>query len=43
MNMNILSLTEERMTSLETDIKNMKIDLDRLAKKSIEQLWAEEL
>lgn len=43
LNMNILSLTEERMTSLETDIKNMKIDLDRLAKKSIEQLWAEEL
>ena len=43
MNMNIMSLTEERMNKLEADIKAKKIDLDRLSKKSIEQLWAEEL
>lgn len=43
LNTNIMSLTEERMTKLEADIKAKKIDLDRLSKKSIEQLWAEEL
>jgi DNA topoisomerase-2 len=43
LNMNILSLTEERMTKLEQDIKQKKADLDQLIKKSIEQLWAEEI
>jgi DNA topoisomerase-2 len=43
LNMNILSLTEERMTKLETDIKLKKSELDTLIKKSIEQLWLEEI
>lgn len=43
LNMNILSLTEERMAKLENDIKLKKADLDTLIKKSIEQLWIEEL
>ena len=43
LNMNILSLTEERMTKLESDIKTKKSDLDALVKKSIEQLWTEEI
>ena len=41
--MNIMSLTEERMTKLENDIKTKKIEMDILVKKTIEQLWAEEL
>ena len=43
LNMNILSLTEERMTKLESDIKTKKADLDVLIKKSIQQLWTEEI
>jgi DNA topoisomerase-2 len=43
LNMNILSLTEERMAKLESDIKLKKTELDKLIKKSIEQLWSEEL
>lgn len=43
LNMNILSLTEERMTKLENDIKTKKSDLDSLIKKTIEQLWSEEI
>ena len=43
LNMNIMSLTEERMTKLEADIKQKKSELDQLIKKSIEQLWTEEL
>lgn len=43
LNMNILSLTEERMDKLESDIKVKKSELDKLVKKSIEQLWSEEL
>jgi hypothetical protein len=43
MNMNIMSLTEERMTKLENDIKTKKIEMDILVKKTIEQLWAEEM
>lgn len=43
LNMNILSLTEERMTKLESDIKQKKSDLDQLVKKTIEQIWTEEI
>ena len=43
LNMNIMSLTEERMTKLESDIKQKKSDLDVLIKKSIQQLWSEEI
>ena len=43
MNMNIMSLTEERMVKLENDIKTKKIEMDILVKKTIEQLWAEEM
>lgn len=43
MNMNIMSLTEERMEKLQNDIKTKKIEMDILVKKSIEQLWAEEM
>ena len=43
LNMNILSLTEERMTKLELDIKTKKAELDALIKKSVQQLWNEEL
>jgi DNA topoisomerase-2 len=43
LNMNIMSLTEERMTKLESDIKQKKTDLDVLIKKSIQQLWSEEI
>jgi len=43
LNMNILSLTEERMAKLQDDIKVSKSKLDELLKKSIEQLWIEEL
>lgn len=41
--MNILSLTEERMNKLEQDIKEKKEQLDTLIKKSVEQLWMDEL
>jgi hypothetical protein len=43
MNMNIMSLTEERMEKLQNDIKTKKIEMDILVKKTIEQLWAEEM
>lgn len=43
LNMNILSLTEERMAKLQDDIKVSKSKLDELLKKSVEQLWIEEL
>jgi DNA topoisomerase-2 len=43
LNMNIMSLTEERMTKLESDIKLKKSELDQLIKKSIQQLWSEEI
>lgn len=43
MGMNIMSLTEERMEKLQNDIKTKKIEMDILVKKSIEQLWAEEM
>lgn len=43
LNMNILSLTEERTAKLENDIKLKKSELDMLIKKSIEQLWIEEI
>lgn len=43
LHMNILSLTEERVSKLENDIKIKKEDLDKLVKKSIEDLWLEEI
>ena len=43
LSMNIMSLTEERMAKLEDDIKSKKIEMDILVKKTIEQLWAEEM
>lgn len=43
LNMNILSLTEERMLKLESDIKNKKQELDTLKQKSIQTIWSEEL
>jgi len=42
LNMNIMSLTEERMKKLENDIKLKKAELQELAKKTIQQLWLEE-
>ena len=41
--MNIMSLTEERMSKLENDIKEKKMNLDKLNKKTIEMIWIEEL
>lgn len=43
LSMNIMSLTEERMAKLENDIKTKKIEMDILVKKTIEQIWAEEM
>lgn len=43
LNMAIHSLTEERMTKLENDIKLKKEELDVLINKTIEQLWSEEI
>lgn len=43
LNMNLLSLTEERMSKLENDIKIKKSELDELLKKSINDLWIEEI
>lgn len=43
LDMNIISLTKERMDKLKSDIKLKKIDLDILINKSIEQIWSEEL
>lgn len=41
--MNIMSLTEERMSKLEADIKNKKIELDKLQKMSEKEIWVEEI
>lgn len=43
LNMNIMSLTEERMTKLEQDIKMKKEELDALVKKTIQQLWMSDI
>lgn len=43
LNMSIQSLTEERMKKLQADIKTAKATLDTLVKKSVEQIWTEEL
>jgi DNA topoisomerase-2 len=43
LNMNIMSLTEERMDKLQQDIKVKKETLDKLVQTSIEQLWINEL
>lgn len=43
LNMNILSLTEERMVKLEQDIKVKKQELEKLNKKTINTIWMEEL
>jgi len=43
LNMNILSLTEEQMYKLETYIRIKKKNLNSLIKKSIEELWKEEI
>lgn len=43
LNMNILSLTEERMVKLEQDIKDKKSELERLENKTINTIWMEEL
>lgn len=43
LNMNILSLTEERMQKLQDDIKSKKDQLDALTKQDIKDIWLEEL
>jgi len=43
LNMNILSLTKERLAKLEKDIADKKQTLDELLKKSIEEIWIDEL
>lgn len=43
LNMNIMSLTQERMNKLENDIKLKKEELTDLVNKSIQQLWITEL
>ena len=43
MNMAIHSLTEERMSKLEQQIKEKKLDLDKLKKTTIEDIWLSEL
>jgi len=43
LNMNIMSLTEERMQKLLNDIKEMKKELDRIKEISIENMWLEDL
>ena len=43
LNMNILSLTEERMQKLQDDIKSKKDQLDALSKQDIKDIWLEEL
>lgn len=42
LNMSIGTLTEERMSKLESDIKTSKKELDELVKTSINQLWAKD-
>jgi len=43
LNMNILSLTEERMQKLQDEIKSKKEQLDKLQKQNIKDIWIEEL
>lgn len=41
--MNIMSLTEERMTKLENDIRSKKAELDDLKTKDVKDIWLGEL
>jgi len=43
LNLNILSLTEERMNKLQEDIKSKKSELDKLKNTDIKDIWLEEL
>ena len=43
LNMNILSLTKERMDKLQDDIRSKKTQLDLLVKRSCEQIWLTEI
>ena len=43
LNMNILSLTEERMNKLQEDIKIKKESLDNLKNKTPKEIWLEEI
>lgn len=43
LNLNILSLTEERMNKLQEDIKSKKSDLDKLKNTDIKDIWLDEL
>jgi len=43
LNMNILSLTEERMQKLEADIKSTKTELTKLSNTNIKSMWLAEL
>ena len=43
LNMNIVSLTEERMEKLLNDIKTKKSDLDKLKETDIKDIWKEEI
>ena len=41
--MNLLSLTEERMQKLESDIRTNKEKLDSLKIKDVKDIWKEEI
>ena len=43
LNMNIMSLTEERMEKLLNDIKTKKSDLDKLKETDIKDIWLQEI
>lgn len=43
LNMNMLSLTEERMNKLQEDIKNKKYEMDKLKETEIKDIWIDEL
>lgn len=43
LNMNISSLTEERMIKLQEDIKNKKIEMDNLNNKTPKEIWEAEI
>ena len=43
LNMNIMSLTEERMNKLLEDIKTKKSDLDKLKETDIKDIWKDEI
>lgn len=43
LNLNILSLTEERMNKLQEDIKTKKSELDKLKNTDIKDIWLDEL